>query len=63
LARQSIRPASFDAGVADLTLNPVTNDSVWDEWSGFDISSIFIDPHDATGKTVYVTVEGDCESI
>ncbi len=25
---------------------------------GFDISSIFVDPHDATGKTVYATVMG-----
>jgi len=25
---------------------------------GFDISSIYIDPHDLTGKTVYVAVEG-----
>ena len=28
------------------------------ECFGFDISSIFIDPHDPTGNTVYVTVEG-----
>ena len=42
----------------DLTLNPVTNDQVQFNYYGLDISSIFIDPHDVTGNTVYVTVEG-----
>ena len=42
----------------DLTLNPVTNGSQGMNYYGFDISSIFIDPHDTTGNTVYVTVEG-----
>jgi len=42
----------------DLTLNPVTNDSQALNYYGLDISSIVIDTHDATGKTVYVTVAG-----
>ncbi len=42
----------------DLTLNPVTNDTHPLNYYGFDISSIYIDPHDPTGNTVYVTVEG-----
>ncbi|HUW80103.1 MAG TPA: choice-of-anchor D domain-containing protein, partial [Acidocella sp.] len=42
----------------DLTLNPVTNDSKAINAYGLDISSIFIDPHDTTGNTVYVTVAG-----
>jgi hypothetical protein len=42
----------------DLTLNPVTNDSRAMNSYGLDISSIFIDPHDATRGTVYVTLEG-----
>jgi len=42
----------------DLTLNPVTNDSQAMNAYGLDISSIFIDPHDPTGNTVYLTVEG-----
>lgn len=42
----------------DLTLNPVTNDSQGMNYYGLDISSIFVDPHDATGNTVYVTIEG-----
>lgn len=43
---------------SDLTLNPVSNDSTSLNHYGMDISSIYIDPHDATGNTVYVTVEG-----
>ena len=42
----------------DLTLNPVANDAHALNYYGFDISSVTIDPHDATGNTVYVTVEG-----
>src|SRR6185437_2849131 len=42
----------------DLTLNPVTNSSTGFNYFGFDISSISIDPHDTSGNTVYVTVEG-----
>ena len=42
----------------DLTLNPVSNDPMGMNAYGIDISSIFIDSHDATGNTVYVTVEG-----
>jgi hypothetical protein len=42
----------------DLTLNPVTNYNRALNAYGLDISSIFIDPHDPTGNTVYVTVEG-----
>lgn len=54
-----IAPHSNSAPVwSDLTLNPVTNDTEAMNAAGFDISSIFVDPHDATGNTVYVTVEG-----
>jgi len=42
----------------DLTLNPVGNDSHPLNAYCFDISSIFIDPHDPTGNTLYLTVEG-----
>jgi hypothetical protein len=42
----------------DLTLGPVANDSNSMNKFGMDISSIFIDPHDTTGNTAYVTVEG-----
>ncbi len=40
------------------TLNAVTNDQLRMNYFGFDISSLFIDPHDSTGMTVYATVEG-----
>ena len=43
---------------SDLTLNPVSNDPMGLNAYGLDISSIFIDPHDPTGNTVYVTIEG-----
>ena len=52
-------PASSGVPVwHDLALNPVTNDSNAMNALGMDISSITIDPHDTTGNTVYVTVEG-----
>jgi hypothetical protein len=43
---------------SDLTLNPVTNDSMPMNLYGFDISSLYIDAHDPSGDTVYATVEG-----
>ena len=43
----------------DVTaLNAVTNDTHTMNYYGFDISSIFIDPHDTSGQTVYATVAG-----
>jgi hypothetical protein len=52
-------PASGTAPAwTDLTLNPVTNDSNAMNHYGLEISSIFIDTHDPTGKTVYATVAG-----
>ena len=42
----------------DLTLNPVVNSAHALNYYGLDISSITIDSHDASGNTVYVTVEG-----
>ncbi len=47
----------------DLTLDPVVNDQVSFNYYGLDISSIFIDSHDATGNTVYITVEGAPDSF
>jgi hypothetical protein len=52
--------ASLWSKWADLT--PATEDVNALNYSGLDISSIFIDPHDTTGKTVYVTVAGILES-
>jgi hypothetical protein len=45
---------------SDMTTSPVTTNSVVSTFnpSGYDLSSIAVDPHDATGRTVYVTVMG-----
>ena len=53
--------ASSSTAWADLALNPVTNDLASNHVfnpGGFDLSSIYADPHDTTGQTVYVTVMG-----
>lgn len=45
----------------DIGNSPVTNDSSSDYQfnpGGFDISTLYADPHDATGQTVYATVQG-----
>jgi hypothetical protein len=42
----------------NLTLNPVVNNAYPFNHLNLDISSITIDAHDATGNTVYATVEG-----
>lgn len=47
-------------GWTDLTENPVTNSANQTRFNpdGFGISSLYADAHDATGETVYATVEG-----
>ncbi len=42
----------------DVTLGPMTNSSVGFNASGFDVSAVVADSHDATGGTVYATVMG-----
>jgi hypothetical protein len=56
----TINPASSaPAKWIDLTrLNPVTNEDNPMNYYEYDVSSIFIDPHDTTGQTVYVTIAG-----
>jgi hypothetical protein len=44
--------------LTDLTLNPVVNDLYAFNYYGLDVSSVYADPHDTSGDTVYVTVEG-----
>ncbi len=54
-----INPSSSAAPVVtDLTLDPVVNAAQSLNYYGLDISSVYADPHDTTGNTVYVTVEG-----
>ncbi|WP_263373408.1 choice-of-anchor D domain-containing protein [Granulicella aggregans] len=53
--------ASSVTAWTDLAGSPVTNDGVGGgvfNAAGFDISSVAVDPHDATGMTVYATVMG-----
>ena len=58
LLRAVVNPASTAMPAwQDLTLSPVTNSTLAFNDYGFDISSIYIDPHDAAGNTIYVTVE------
>jgi Abnormal spindle-like microcephaly-assoc'd, ASPM-SPD-2-Hydin len=42
----------------DLALNPIGNDPRPFNAFAMGVSSLLIDPHDATGKTVYATIEG-----
>ena len=54
-------PAGTMPKWTDLFHSPVSNSgSAVGEFNpgGFDISSVFVDPHDPTGQTVYATVEG-----
>jgi len=46
------------SGWTDLTLNPVTNGALQFNPYDLDVSSIVIDPHDASGNTVYATIAG-----
>ena len=55
----TVDPTSSSMPVwTDLSAKPVTNDVNPMNAYGMDISSLYIDPHDVTGKTLYVTVEG-----
>lgn len=49
---------SVTQGWQDLTLNSVTNNAAAMNVYGMDVSSIFVDPHDSGGNTVYVTLAG-----
>ncbi len=42
----------------DLTANPVTNSNYAFNAAGFDVTGIYIDSHDLTGNTLYVTMGG-----
>lgn len=58
-----VQTASSLPSWQDVSLNPVDNDNIPFNRYALDISSIFIDPHDPTGNTVYVTVAGVPDSI
>ena len=46
------------SGWVDLTLNPISNDSLRFNPENFGVSGIAIDPHDPSGNTFYVTLQG-----
>ena len=61
LSTTTANSANSSIAWSDLALSPVSNDGVDNKVFnpyGFDISSVFVDPHDATGATVYATVMG-----
>ena len=51
-------PGGTWSGWNDLTQNPVAGGLAGFNPYNFDISSIAIDPHDPTGQTIYVTIQG-----
>lgn len=59
----TMNPSGNWSAWQDLTANPITNDTVALNAYHLDISSIAVDPHDATGNTVYVTVAGFPDSM
>ena len=48
---------------SDLTLNPVVNSHLSFNPYAYDVSSIYVDPHDPSGNTVYVTVAGISDAL
>ena len=45
----------------DLALSPVANEQLYNGIFNpyfFDVSSLYVDPHDATGNTIYATIQG-----
>ncbi|WP_109486643.1 choice-of-anchor D domain-containing protein [Occallatibacter savannae] len=50
--------ASSQPQWTDLTLNPVANSPLSFNHYSRDVSSIYVDPHDPSGNTVYATVAG-----
>ncbi len=55
---KSANTATSSKAWTDISLSAVTNDTAGFNPQHFDISSITVDPHDATGGTVYATVMG-----
>lgn len=57
---QAAQRATASSVWSDVTASPVVTDGLVHVFNpnGYDISSIAVDPHDATGNTVYVTIHG-----
>jgi hypothetical protein len=54
----SANTATSTTAWIDLAASPVSHDPGGFNAGGFDLSSVAVDPHDATGSTVYATVMG-----
>jgi len=55
---KSAQLANSSTAWTDVALSPVTNDANAFNYGVFDVSSIAVDSHDATGATVYATIMG-----
>jgi hypothetical protein len=57
---QAANTAISTSAWSDVASSPVITNGVTSAFNsaGYDVSSVFVDPHDATGRTVYVTVKG-----
>jgi hypothetical protein len=53
-----ISAAGTVSGWTDLAFSPVTNSGLAFNAFGEDVSGLFVDPHDATGGTVYAAISG-----
>jgi hypothetical protein len=61
LATQTANTANSTAQWTDLASSPVVNEQSYNyvfNPQNFDVSSLYVDPHDATGMTVYATIQG-----
>ncbi|MBS1821392.1 MAG: choice-of-anchor D domain-containing protein [Acidobacteria bacterium] len=57
---QAANTAASASAWSDVYGSPVITNGVTGVFNaaGYDVSSIFVDPHDATGRTVYATIKG-----
>lgn len=55
---KSASTASSATRWTDIALSPVTNDTNGFNPAAFDVSSLAVDAHDASGATVYATIQG-----
>lgn len=61
LSTQTANTANGTTQWTDLALSPVVNEQSYNYVFNpqfFDVSSLYVDPHDATGMTVYATIQG-----
>ena len=56
--QKAAQTANSSTSWTDVTGSPVQGSSASFNASGFDLSSVVVDPHDATGGTVYATIMG-----